>query len=85
MSEQKADFFDSVMGKGIMLVSLSLIKYRLLITILNTCSWYKLMRANWERAWRIKCAIDKVPILQTICTYTIGYGEKGSTRFVSWE
>ena len=60
MSEQKADFFGSVMGKGIMLVSLSLIKYRLLITILNTCSWYKLMRANWERAWRIKCATSKV-------------------------
>ena len=62
MSQQKADFFASVMGKGIMLVSLSLIKYRLVTTVLNTSSWYKLMKANWERAWRIKCAIEKVPL-----------------------
>ena len=61
MNQQKADFFAGFMGKGIMLVSLSLIKYRLVTTVLNTSSWYKLMKANWERAWRIKCAIEKVP------------------------
>ena len=33
-------------------------------------SWYKLMKANWERAWRIKVATAKV-----ISCLNIGYNE----------
>ena len=38
--QQKADFLTSLMGKGILLLSLSMIKY----------SWYIVMKTNFENA-----------------------------------
>ena len=51
--QQKADFLQSLMGKGILMVSLSMIKY----------SWYMVMKQNCERLDRIAKSTSRVKML----------------------
>ena len=51
--QQKADFLTSLMGKGILLLSLSMIKY----------SWYMVMKQNCERLDRIAKSTSRVKML----------------------
>ena len=51
--QQKADFLTSLMGKGILLLSLSMIKY----------SWYMVMKQNCERLDRIQKSTSRVKML----------------------
>ena len=51
--QQKADFLTSLMGKGILLLSLSMIKY----------SWYTVMKQNCERLDRIAKSTSRVKML----------------------
>ena len=51
--QQKADFLQSLMGKGILMVSLSMIKY----------SWYMVMKQNCERLDRIAASTKQVKLL----------------------
>ena len=51
--QQKADFLQSLMGKGILMLSLSMIKY----------SWYMVMKQNCERLDRIASSTKQVKLL----------------------
>jgi len=51
--QAKVEFLASQMGRGIMLLSMSMIKY----------SWYSVMKANYERGLQIKQASQNVLLL----------------------
>ena len=70
--QQKAEFLQSVMGKGILLLSLSMIKYswytvmkQVLSTIL--CSLHIDIAQNCERLDRIAASTSKVKMLAAGC------------------
>ena len=65
--QQKAEFLQSLMGKGIMLLSLSMIKY----------SWYIVMKQNCERLDRIQNSTTKVKMLAA-CSKAFTFGQPTS-------
>ena len=70
-SEAKAEFFSSVMGRGIMMVALSIIKYRcnmIMIIMGSLSSWYWVL---WESRfwWLLSFAVGTIRISLSLYKY----------------